>query len=492
MVGVPGTAERLFRSLAAANVNVVLISQASSEHTICFALRSEDVHRAKKGIHHEFRYEFQNAITVLDEKPHQTIVAIVGEGMKGTPGVAGTVFQTLGLHNISISAIAQGASERNISFVIGSGEKIRALGVIHEAFFEERKRLKLVVLGVGNIGSALLGQLHQQRAYLLEKGFDIEVCGIADSRHCLLAERGIDLSTWRTQLARAPKPPEPGALAHRLRSYQWTNVALVDCTASAEVVEAYPAFVRANMHIVTPNKKANVLPWQRYAALMELLQQRQKHFLYEANVGAGLPVISTLLDLVASGDTVLKIEGIFSGTLSYLFSTFDGSVPFSRLLEHAHAIGYTEPDPRDDLSGADVARKLLILARQLGMTMDLGDVKTENLVAGPLRKGAFRGTFFRKMAAYDGKFLERLEAARKRKHVLRYVGSLQKDRATGGLAEFPLDHPFAAVKGGDNVVAFTTRRYAHTPLIVQGPGAGADVTAMGVFSDLLKLLHYLP
>lgn len=492
MVGVPGTAERLFRALASHRVNVILISQASSEHTICFAVSTDDVASARKAVQTEFRFELHHKLTNLDEKDAQTIIAIVGDGMKGTPGVSGKVFNALGRNNINVSAIAQGASERNISFVIDSAQKARALNVIHQAFFEKTKRLNLVVVGVGNVGAALLHQLHQQQKELLREGFDVRVIGVANSKRCALSPTGIALSRWREELAHSPKSMNPHALAEEVARLELTNVALVDCTASPDVVDAYPQFVNANMHIITPNKRANVLPWKRYQALMSLLERHQKHFLYEANVGAGLPIISTLRDLVASGDRVHKVEGIFSGTLSYLFNSYNSAQPFSKLVQDAHRLGYTEPDPRDDLSGEDVARKLLILARELGLKMDLKDVKFENLVPAPLRRGLFNKDFFTRFAHYDAQMLKRLEHARLRGAVLRYVAALEGNRAHAGLREIPQNHPFAATKGSDNIIMFTTQRYSKTPLVVQGPGAGADVTAMGVFSDILKLLHWLP
>ena len=475
MVGVPGIAERLFRALAARQVNVILISQASSEHTICFAVQTPDAATAVQAIHDEFRFEFHNRLTAVDEKSGQMILAVVGDGMKGRPGVAGEVFGALGRNNINISAIAQGASERNISCVIDASHQVRALNAIHQAFFETRKSLALVVVGVGNIGGTLLQQLHDQHAYLRAHGFDVKVIGLANSKRFVLSADGIGLGRWRDTLMASRRRMNPLALAERIAGLELTNAALVDCTADASIVDAYPAFVNANLHIITPNKRANVLPWRRYAALMDLLRARRKHFLYEANVGAGLPIMSTLRDLIASGDEVVKVEGIFSGTLSYLFNTFDGRVAFSALVKDAHRMGLTEPDPRDDLSGQDVGRKLLILARQMGSTMDIEDVRVDSLVG-----------------VDDGAMRRRLERARSHGAVLRYVGVLEGDRARAEMREFPRDHPFAGTKGSDNIIAFTTKRYSRTPLVVQGPGAGADVTAMGVFSDILKLLHYLP
>jgi aspartokinase/homoserine dehydrogenase 1 len=492
MVGVPGIAERLFGALAAHRVSVILISQASSEHTICFAVHHADASAAVTALREAFRLELRLGLTTLEEKRDQTIVAVVGEGMKGTPGVSGRIFAALGRHNINVSAIAQGASERNVSFVIDSADRVRALTVIHQSFFEKRKHLALAVVGVGNIGGALLRQLHQQRSYLLRLGFDVRVVAVANSRRFAIDPDGLDLARWEEALGRSRRVMSPHRLVSALAELQLTDGALVDCTASDEVVDAYPAFVNAGLHIVTPNKRANVLPWERYLALLELLDRRRKHMFSEANVGAGLPVLSTLTDLIASGDVIERVEGVLSGTLSYLFNSFDGSRPFSALLAEAHALGYTEPDPRDDLSGEDVARKLLILARQMGRRMNIADIRVESLVPPRLRTGRFTPRFFHDIAKHDAAMQGRVARAAARGRVLRYVGTLESGRAGAGLKEFPRDHPLAATRGTDNVIAFTTSRYHRTPLVVQGPGAGADVTAMGVFSDLLKLLHYLP
>jgi aspartokinase/homoserine dehydrogenase 1 len=492
MVGVPGVAERLFRTLASRRVNVVLISQASSEHTICFGVRTADTAAAVGAIHGEFQLEFHEQLMQVDVRDDQAILAVVGEGMKGRPGVAGKVFDSLGRQNINISAIAQGASERNISCVIDAAQQVRALNAIHQGFFETRKRLALAVIGVGNVGSAVLRQVEQQRAYLLSKGFDVAVVGLANSKRFVVDKSGLDLEDWQATLKNAPDRMRADAFASRIGGMELTNAALVDCTAGATIVDAYPAFIEANLHIITPNKWANALPWRRYATLMAMMEQRKRHFFFEANVGAGLPIVSTLRDLIASGDEIVRIEGILSGTLSYLFNTFDGSVPFSALVRDAHKLGFTEPDPREDLSGRDVARKLLILARQIGLKMDLEEVRVDSLVPRALARGAYSSRFLTAFERYDGEMAERVRRAAARGAVLRYVGTLERGRARAGLKEFPRSHPVASAKGSDNVIAFTTKRYARTPLVVQGPGAGADVTAMGVFSDILKLLHYLP
>jgi aspartokinase/homoserine dehydrogenase 1 len=334
--------------------------------------------------------------------------------------------------------------------------------------------------------------LRAQRTHLLARGFDVTVVGLANSKKFVLNPRGIDLARWRPRLAASRRRMIPYSLAQEIAKLELTDVALVDCTAAESVVAAYPDFVRANLHIITPNKRANVLPWRNYAALMKLLRARQKYFLDEANVGAGLPVMSTIRDLIASGDVIQKVEGIFSGTLSYLFNNFDGRMPFSALVKRAWENGLTEPDPRDDLSGQDVARKLLILARQSGSQLEIDDVDVQSLVPRNLARGQLAPKFFGSLRRLDRKMAERLSRAQSSGAVLRYVGTLKGGRARAGIREFPHDHPIAATKGSDNIIAFTTKRYSRTPLVIQGPGAGADVTAMGVFSDILKLLNYLP
>jgi len=433
MVGVPGTAERLFRALAKAHVNVILISQASSEHTICFAVARADVASALTAVRSEFRLELQQRLTALDEKPQQSIIAVVGEGMKGHPGVSGEVFGALGRHNINVSAIAQGASERNISFVIDTVNQVRALNVIHHAFFEKHKRLAVAVIGVGTIGTALLRQLEQQRPYLLSRGFDVRIVAVADSRRFVTDAAGLNLQQWPELLAASSHRMNTARFARAIQAMELTDAVLIDCTASDAVVDGYPEFVEAGLHIITPNKRANVLPWTRYAELLDLVRKRRKYFLCEANVGAGLPVMSTLQDLVASGDVIVKVEGILSGTLSYLFNTYERERSFSDLVRQAHSMGLTEPDPRADLSGEDVARKLLILGRHTGAKMDLADVKAENLVPPPLRRGAFSDRFFTAFAAYDCQMAERLAAANARGRVLRYTGVLENGKATAGL-----------------------------------------------------------
>jgi aspartokinase/homoserine dehydrogenase 1 len=320
----------------------------------------------------------------------------------------------------------------------------------------------------------------------------VKVCALANSKNILFDAKGIDLSQWHNQLELADKPFAVTELAQVLQTTGLTNIALIDCTASEKIVSAYSDFIEKSIHIVTPNKKANVLPWADYQHLLTLLAKYHCHFLFEANVGAGLPIISTLQDLTISGDTILSIEGIFSGTLSYLFNQYDGKLPFSAIIREAHAAGLTEPDPREDLSGQDVARKLLILARLLGRKMDFEEVAAENLVPISLQTGAFSEEFYEAYQAYDETLQRKFIQAEKNQCVLRYVGTLDEKGARAELREIPRDHPLALAKKSDNIITFTTKRYAFSPLVIQGPGAGAEVTAMGVFSDIVRLLHYLP
>ena len=315
---------------------------------------------------------------------------------------------------------------------------------------------------------------------------------LADSKRFVVNGDGVNLDRWREELDASNRRMDPRSLADAVAGLDLANAALIDCTADQAIVDAYSAFIEANLHIITPNKLANVLPWPRYAAFKELMASRQKHFLHETTVGAGLPILSTLSDLIASGDVITKVEGMFSGTLSYLFNTFDGDTPFSALVRDAQQMGYTEPDPREDLTGRDVARKLLTLARQTGLKMELEDVSVESLVPQDLTGGSFSQEFFSKYAAHDAEMEERVKRARARGAVLRYVGTLEHGQARAAIAELPSTHPFFMSQGIDNIIAFTTHRYGLTPLVVQGPGAGADITAMGVFADVCRLLRDLP
>ncbi len=489
---VRGAAERLFRALELRGVSVILGSHAGAERTLCLAVKNADAPAAVDAIAQEFRFELEHDLIALDQTHDRAVVAVVGNGMHRRPDIAGKVFGALGRHNIAFSAIAQGASEHHISCVVDASQQTRALNVIHRECFETGKPLALVVVGVGKVGSALLRCLHARQASLREQGIDLRVIAIADSRRFVVAANGIDLERWRDQLDASDRRANPWELADEVAGLELANAALVDCTAESSIVDAYPEFIAANLHVITPNKLANVLPWQRYIALRQLLAARGKHFLDGTTVGAGLPVLSTLRNLMASGDVIRKVEGLFSGTLSYLFNTFDGRMPFSALVRDAHRAGYTEPDPREDLSGRDVARKLLIVGRHAGSHMDLDDVRVDSLIPRGAVDGPFSPQLFSAFAGWDEELQARLARARARRRVLRYVGTFEGGRAHAELRDIPRDHLFAATRGSDNVIAITSNRYREAPLVVQGPGAGAEVTALGVFSDVVTLLNHLP
>lgn len=490
---VSGTIERLFKALMQAQVHIFLILEASPKHTVYLAISHKELDKARFAIQKEFHFELQHQLFKLDEKPAQSVIAVIGDDIKKlSPEIAGKMFQALGKSKIAINAIIQGASERNFSLVIDTHQRTRALNIIHQAFFAKYKCLALIIIGVGHIGKALLQQLQEQRQALLEKKFNLSICVIANSKKMLVNPQGIDLSTWQESLAQATEPFEIVNFLKTINQIACANIALIDCTASDEVVAAYPLFIQEGVHIITPNKRANVLPLAAYQTVMAQFKQYRCHFLCRTNVGAGLPVLTVLQDLLDCGDTIIRIEGIFSGTLSYLFNHYNGTVPFSRVLQQTQVLGMTEPDPREDLSGIDVARKLLILARKMGWTMELSDIPTENLLPTALQTGKFSEQFYDRFEQYENDYRQRFLDAEANHAVLRYIGKLENYTASAELREIPLDHPLALACHSDNIIAFTTHRYHTMPLVIRGPGAGIEVTAMGVFSDILKLLNYLP
>jgi aspartokinase/homoserine dehydrogenase 1 len=485
------TAERIFRVLALSGVNPLFSCQAPWEPSIGLGISAGDIAAASKALEHEFRHELKSGAMSLEHKSDQTMIAVVGDGVNGRTDAAGRVLAALSRHEIAVNAFARGGSG-SVSCLVDGPLQSRALNVLHREFFDRRRPFGLAVIGVGGVGRELLGHLRERREFLRRQGFDVTVIAIADSKRFVVSRDGVDLDRWRELLDASDRQMDPRELARQIASLNLADAALVDCTAAASIVDAYPDFIKANLHIITPNKLSNVLPWRRHDALRRLFAAHRKHFLYETNVGAGLPILSTVRHLVASGDAIRRVEGVFSGTLGYLFNSFDGTVPFSELVRDAHHRGFTEPDPREDLTGRDVARKLLILARQVGLRMDLDDVAVESLLPPGLYADGFSNDFFAEYSSGDAAMAGKLECARANGSVLRYVGVLEGGRAYAGLRTFPRGHRFASTAGSDNVIALTTDRYASTPLIVQGPGAGAAVTATGVFSDIFRLLHYLP
>jgi aspartokinase/homoserine dehydrogenase 1 len=493
MIGVPGTAHRLFGALREESISVILISQGSSEHSICCAIPQDQAERAERVVRGAFARELEEGqIQSVETSRDLAILAVVGDGMAGTPGVSAKVFNALGGAAVNVRAIAQGASERNISVVVDGKHATRALRATHASFYLSPNTLSIGVIGPGTVGRVLLDQLASQQARLSrEFQLELRVRGIMGSRHMLLSEQGANLAIWRDQLAQQAVPADLQKFVDHLQVDYLPHTVIIDCTADSEIAKNYRQWLEQGIHVVTPNKKANSAAMAYYDSLKSARRVGGTHYLYEGTVGAGLPVIQTLRDLRETGDEIDSIEGIFSGTLAYLFNVYDGTTPFSAIVREAKTRGYTEPDPRDDLSGTDVARKLIILAREMGLRLEMTDVKVASLVPIDLEKGSIDG-FLDGLTAHDAGMKQRYEAANKAGKVLRYVGRITaQGEATVGLVELDRKHAFANIALTDNVVRFATARYNKNALIVQGPGAGPEVTAGGVFADLLRLSAYL-
>ena len=493
MIGVPGTADRLFGALREAAVSVMLISQGSSEHSICFAVREDAADIARRVVERAFAVELEQGQVQRVEVTHDcAILAVVGDGMAGLPGSAGRFFRTLGNAGINVRAIAQGASERNISAVIAGKDMTRGLRAVHSSFYLSAKTVSIGIIGPGSVGSVLIEQIAAASERLRSQfNLDLRVRGIASSRKMCLGPSRIDLAGWRKELERG-EPADIERFVEHVQTDYLPHTVLIDCTASQDVANRYAGWLERGIHVITPNKRAHSGPAAYYHELKRIARSGNTHFLYEATVGAGLPVINTLKDLVVTGDDIERISGIFSGTLAYLFNVFDGTQPFSEIVREARARGYTEPDPRDDLSGMDVARKAVILAREAGLDLELDQLDVESLVPEKLAKASV-DEFLERLADFDAPMAERVARARAEHKVLRYVADVdvRGRSARVRLDTFGADHPFANISLTDNIVQFVTRRYSANPLIVRGPGAGPDVTAAGIFADLLRLCSML-
>jgi len=493
MIGVPGTAQRLFGALREDGISVILISQGSSEHSICFAVPEQDAERTAATVRRAFAVELRGGqIQDVDALIGHSILSVVGDGMAGTPGIAADVFGALAGAGVNVRAIAQGSSERNISVVIDARQTTRALRSVHARFYLSPHTISIGLVGPGVVGSVLLQQIASQAPRLLRDfRLDLRVRALMTSKKMLLSDQSIGIDGWRDKLT-AGEPVDVERFADHVHADHLPHAVIIDCSASEKVAALYPRWLAEGIHVVTPNKRGNSGSLDLSARVHEARRAGGSHYLYEATVGAGLPIMQTLRDLRETGDEIRKVEGIFSGTLAYLFNVWDGSEPFSSIVKTAKAKGYTEPDQRDDLSGTDVARKLVILAREMGMLLELADVALEGLIP-PALVGVGVEEFMARLTELDAPMLARLEAARARNHVLRYVGALDaaSNRATVGLMELERSHPFANINLTDNVVRFVTSRYDQNPLVVQGPGAGPAVTAGGVFADLLRVCSYL-
>jgi bifunctional aspartokinase / homoserine dehydrogenase 1 len=489
MVGVTGISMRFFSALARANINVILISQASSENSISVAIDENTLLAAESAINSEFKNEIAlGKIGRINIEKDLSIAAIVGENMKHTTGIAGKLFSTIGRNGINIIAIAQGASELNISWVVKNSELRKTLNVVHESFFlSENVELNIFLMGTGQVGGNLLEQLQKQQQKLLEeKHLKIKLSGVANSRKMMFSREGINLASLSAELESSGKASSLKGFVDEMKQMNIYNSVFVDCTASDEVASLYKEILSSNISVVTANKVAASSSYSNYSELKYIAKQKGVKFLFETNVGAGLPIINTLNDLVNSGDRVLKIEAVLSGTLNFIFNTISSEIPLSRTVKMAKDMGYSEPDPRTDLSGIDVARKILILAREAGYPMEMNDIIIERFIPDTLFEGS-EYDFWSKITDLDQGFEERRTILEKENKKWRYVARFEDGKAIIGLQEVGELHPFHDLQDSNNMVIYTTERYHEFPMLIKGYGAGASVTAAGVFADIIKV-----
>lgn len=489
MVGVTGISMRLFTALARVNVNVILISQASSENSISVAIDENSVEVAESAIRTEFEKEIETGqVSKISIEGELSIVAIVGENMKHTTGIAGKLFSTIGKNGINIIAIAQGASELNISWVVKTQELRKTLNVVHESFFlSENVELNVFLMGVGTVGGSLLQQLQKQQQKLLdEKHLKIKLTGVANSRKMVFLREGIEMNSFREKLAQSDKKSSLKGFVDEMKAMNIYNSVFVDCTASDEVSDFYKEILASNISVVTANKVAASSTYENYIGLKNMAKQKGVKFLFETNVGAGLPIINTLNDLVNSGDSILKIEAVLSGTLNFIFNTISEEIPLSKTIRMAKEQGFSEPDPRVDLSGVDVARKILILARESGYPLEMKDITIERFVPDDFFKGAL-DDFWKNISQLDTEFEEKRKKLEAENKKWRFVAQYENGKAQIGLQEVDSRHPFYDLEGSNNLVMYTTERYNEFPMLIKGYGAGASVTAAGVFADLIKV-----
>jgi aspartokinase/homoserine dehydrogenase 1 len=489
MIGVCGVASRLFGSLAKNNISVIMITQASSEYSICFAVLPEVADSALKAVDAEFALERHAGIIAdVQVMHHVSIVAAVGEGMHESTGTAGRLFGALGKNGINVIAIAQGSSEYNITCIVRREDEKKALNVIHSEFFLSKTTvISLFQIGVGLIGEALLRQIAAQKESLRKDyGLEIRVCGLSNSKKMIFAAQGLSLDLWQENLEKSTMPASIKGFMDRMREMNLANAVFVDCTANAEVAAVYDKILSANIAIVTPNKRANSGSYQSYLNLQKIVRNRGISFYYETNVGAGLPIISTLHDMQLSGDRVVKIEAVLSGTLSYIFNHFIGERSFVDVVKEAQREGFTEPDPREDLNGMDVARKILILARECGYPLELDDVIIEPILPQECYQLPTIKEFYAELPRYSKLLIEKKEEAEKSDKVLRHMATFAEGKAIVQLQAVGKEHPFYNLSGSDNIIAIHTERYRRNPIVIKGQGAGAEVTAGGVFADIIR------
>jgi aspartokinase/homoserine dehydrogenase 1 len=487
MVGIPGFSKRLFEALANAQINVIMITQGSSEHSICVAVEHSSAGRARQFIDAAFGQEIAaGQVDPLIVEKELSIVAVVGDHMKNHPGISGRMFGSLGRNGVNVRAIAQGSSERNISAVIYRSDVKKAINVLHEEFFETSyKQVNLFVAGVGNVGSRLLEQLKQQRDYLLNHlRLQVRVVGLANSKKMLFNDQGIDLNNWKAELDKG----EPMGIQEFLAvipSKNLRNSLFADVTANAELAKHYDKLLSKNISVVACNKVACSSSYSYYKSLKDLAREYNVPFLFETNVGAGLPVIGTLNDLLRSGDKINRIQAVLSGTLNFVFNNYNGERTFAEVVRQAQEEGYTEPDPRLDLSGTDVMRKIMILAREAGEQIEMDDIANESFMPPSCMTGDVEN-FYREMAKHEDHFKKLYLLANSAGNKLKFVATYENGEAAVGLQQVDPQHDFYHLYGKDNVVLFYTDRYKDQPLVVKGAGAGAEVTASGVFADIIR------
>lgn len=491
MVGVIGVNHRIFKTLAENGISVFLVSQASSENSTSIGVRNEDASLACEVLNEEFAKEIEmGEISPMKAESGLATVAIVGENMKHTPGIAGKLFGTLGRNGINVIACAQGASETNISFVVDGASLRKTLNVIHDSFFlSEYQVLNLFICGVGTVGSSLIEQIHgQQERLKSERGLYLKVVGIANGHKAIFSRNGVDLENFRQDLEEKGMASSPQVLHDEIIGMNIFNSVFVDCTANNDIAGLYKEFLSHNIAVVAANKIAASSDYENYAELKHIARQRGVKFLFETNVGAGLPVINTINDLINSGDKILKIEAVLSGTLNFIFNKISAKVPFSETVRLAKEDGYSEPDPRIDLSGKDVVRKLVILAREAGYRLNQEDVEKRLFIPNELFEGTIE-QFWKKLPSLDAGFEERRQVLEKEGKRWRFVARLENGRAEVRLEEVDHNHPFYELEGSNNIILITTERYNEYPMLIQGYGAGAGVTAAGVFADIMSIAN---